>query len=636
MPILTVRNVHLAYEDRRLLRGVDLSIEEGERIGLLGQNGIGKSTLLAILAGSQKPDEGERIVRRDLRIGYLEQDPPLDPTLTVRSAVRSGQTERATILADLDLIHTELSSPSLTEERMTSLLAKQAQREAALERWGGHDVDHQVESVISHLGLRDPEARCGVLSGGERRRVALARLLTSAPDLLLLDEPTNHLDAIVTEWLEDWLLDSALPVMMVTHDRYFLDRVTSRILELDRGKIYSYDGNYSDYLVARAERDEVDRHLDQVRRNTLRRETAWIRRGPPAQRRKSKARLGQYSVLVDSKPESAGGELEFRIPSGPRLGTKVIELASVKKSYGNRVIVPPLTLEIGGKDRIGIVGQNGAGKSTLLKLCMGLLAPDSGTVTIGDTVKFAAIDQQRTELDPTKTVIQEVAGRNDWVFVEGRSIRVETFLEQFLFPGDRKHQLIGKLSGGERHRILLAKLLSKGGNVLVLDEPTNDLDIATLRVLEDAVAAFEGAALIVSHDRWFLDRVATRILHFDGQGGLRLHEGSLSLLFDRLDRERLASTPAERATEKAASKRNSAPSPPNKLNHKEQKELTAIPDRIHAAEAALVEIDRRLSAPALFAPPRAAQESAAGERVKAQALVHSLYARWEELESRSR
>jgi ABC transport system ATP-binding/permease protein len=635
MTILSVSGVRLAYEERELLRGVSLSIADGERIGLLGHNGCGKSTLLAILAGVKEPDAGERIVRRDLRVGFLEQEPALDPALLVRDAVRGGLEGRDRVLRDLDLVHAALEAADLGADRIESLLERQARLETALDHLGGHDVEHRVAAMIEALGLADPDARCGTLSGGERRRVALARLLLSEPELLLLDEPTNHLDAVVTDWLEDRLLESDAPLVMVTHDRYFLNRIASRIVELDRGHLYSYEGNYEDYLVARAERDDVERHLDQVRRNTMRRETAWIRRGPPAQRKKSKARLSQYTTLVLTKPEGPAPELEYEIPPGPRLGTRVIRLFGATKSWGGRLIVPPLDLEIGPRERIGVVGPNGAGKSTFLGLCTGTILPDSGQVMIGETVRLATIDQQRTELDPAKTVLEEVAGKQTYVTIGGRSLRVESFLEQFLFPGNRKHETIARLSGGERNRILLAKLLAKDGNVLVLDEPTNDLDVATLRALEEALVRFEGTVIVVSHDRWFLDRIATRIVFFDGHGAVRIHEGSLSLLLDRLAAERAEAAAARNAARSRDRKAPSKPAAaaPRRLTHAEKIELGALPDRIMTAEGALDAIDRKLADPAFYSRPRGEQEEAAALRRTAAVHVAALYRRWEELEA---
>jgi ATP-binding cassette subfamily F protein uup len=637
MALLTATGISLAYKDRQLLDDLSITIAEGERIGLLGANGSGKSTLLSILAGVQEPDAGERILRRDLRIGYLRQEPPLDPAITVRDAVRAALEGREAVLAALDAVHGDLAEPGITPEKTRALLARQTELDHELGRLGGHDVEHKVESMLLHLDLRNPEARCGTLSGGEQRRVALARLLLSEPTLLLLDEPTNHLDAIVTDWLEDWLLEAEVTLLMVTHDRYFLDRITDRILELDRGRIVSYQGNYTDYLVARAQRDEVERHADHVRRQTLRRETAWIRRGPPAQRRKSKARLSQYAALVESKPDSGNSELEFEIPPGPRLGTRVITLKGATKSWGGRVIVPPLDLEIGPGDCVGVAGPNGAGKSTFLALCTGALAPDRGQVLVGETVKIAAIDQKRSELDPAKTVLEEVAGKQTTVKIGERTMRVESFLERFLFPGDRKHQKIAELSGGEKNRILLAKLLGKGGNVLVLDEPTNDLDVATLRVLEDAIAGFEGTVIVVSHDRWFLDRVASRIVFLEGGGRARVHEGPLSMLLDRLAAERVEAEAAERTREREKkAKPAAAPPAARKLTYAEKLELAALPDRIMAAEQRLEEIDRRLADPGFYSQPRAGHERAAAERAQADSDVKALYRRWEDLEAVAR
>ncbi|MCA8953859.1 MAG: ABC-F family ATP-binding cassette domain-containing protein, partial [Planctomycetes bacterium] len=545
MALLTLENAHVTLGDRHLLQGVALVVNEGERIGLLGPNGCGKSTLLRVLAGELVPDEGNRTVRRDLRLGYLPQEPVLPPDRSAHAVVVEGIAGRAEVLARLETIHAELGDPDTTPERLERLLAEQQRLDERLELLGGHDVDHRADAVLDGLGVRDPRALCGPMSGGEKRRVALARLLVGGPDLLLLDEPTNHLDANVTEWLENHLLELETPFVMVTHDRYFLDRLVSRTVDFDGGRLHDYEGGYRAYLVKRAERLAAEQKAESARLNTLRRETEWVKRGPPARTTKAKARIGRWQSLVDAAPPPNAAELEFAIPDGPRLGDFVLRLRGVGKSFGDRTIVAPFDLEIGPGERIGIVGPNGAGKTTLLRLCLGQLAPDGGEVGVGPTVKFAGIDQARSALDPQKTVLEEVSNGNDFVFVGGRDLRVETFLEQFLFPGAMKHQSVARLSGGERNRVLLARMLCEGGNVLVLDEPTNDLDLASLRALEDALLAFSGSVLVVSHDRWFLDRVATRIVHLDGSGEVRLHAGDLSGLLEKLADERAARAEAD-------------------------------------------------------------------------------------------
>ncbi|MCE9592936.1 MAG: ATP-binding cassette domain-containing protein [Planctomycetes bacterium] len=631
MALLSIEDCWKGFNERVLLRGVDLRIAEGERVGLLGLNGSGKSTLLGILAGVEPLDRGTRTVRRDLRLGYLEQAPALDPERTAREAVRAGLGGRERVLADLARVHVELESAA--DDRTAALLARHGRLEAELERFGGHDVEHRIEHVLHSLGLDDFDARCGTLSGGERRRVALARLLLGAPELLLLDEPTNHLDALVTDWLEDWFLETRTPLLLVTHDRYFLDRVVDRIVELDRGELHEYAGGYGDYLEARAARMDVERKTEGARQNLLRRETEWMRRGPPARTTKAKARIHRYENLVDAAPVALSADLEFEIPPGPRLGARVVRLVGASKRFGERVVLPKLDLEIAPGTRLCIVGPNGAGKTTLVRLLLGELELDSGTREVGETVRFASIDQMRTDLDPTNTVVEEIAGRNDVVKLGDRTVRIERFLDRFGFPVANQSSSIAQLSGGERNRVLLAKLVLAGGNVLVLDEPTNDLDLATLRALEEALLVFPGAVIAVSHDRWFLDRIATKILYLDGHGGARLHDGDFSGLMETLARE--AGEKREVASEK------STPTPPTPSNATrvkriapwEQRELDEVEAKIAALEAEAAALDARLSAPELYQGPKSALDQVTARRTALQSELPALYARWETLES---
>ena len=632
MALLTLKDIDLTLGDRQLLRAVSLVVNDGERIGLLGPNGCGKSTLMRILAGLMLPDAGERTLRRGLSLAYLPQEPELPAELSVHAAVLQGLAARGDVQHALDHVHEALAETDLAPERMQRLLHEQQRLSERLEALGGHDVDHQADAMLMHLGLPDPRPLCGSLSGGERRRVALARLLLGAPDLLLLDEPTNHLDAEVTAWLEAFLLDQGTPLLMVTHDRYFLDRVVDRIVEIDNGGLHSYDGGYRDFLEARAARLEQEAQAESSRLNVLRRESEWMKRGPPARTTKAKARIGRYQDLVADAPPPAASELLFRIPDGPRLGDRVLQLHGVSKSYGERSILRGLDLEIGSGTRVGIVGPNGVGKTTLLKLCQGQLEPDTGTVSTGSTVRFATIDQGRTDLDTDKTVLDEIAGGNDYVVVDGHSMRVETYLEQFLFPGQMKFAHVGKLSGGERNRVLLAKLLCAGGNVLVLDEPTNDLDLMSLRALEEALCAFAGAVLVVSHDRYFLDRVATRIVHLDGSGKARVHEGDLSMLLDKLADERAAAASA--ALPKKKDPERSEKPKTKKLSTREQKELFELPDRIQAQEQVLAEIDKGLADPAVYTMAgRERFEQLTAQRAALVPAIAQLYERWTELET---
>jgi ATP-binding cassette subfamily F protein uup len=631
MALLTLDDVHKAYDDKRLLRGVSLVVDEDSRIGIVGVNGTGKSTLMRILLGVEAPDAGRRTVRAGLRIGHLMQEAGLLDG-TVRDAVRAGLAGRAETLARIDEVHHELGVAHDDPARTQALLAELARLEAARDRLGGHDVEHRVESLIEHVGLPDPEADAAALSGGERRRVALARLLLAEPDVLLLDEPTNHLDAVVIDWLEDWLLETRIPVVMVTHDRYFLDRVVDRVVEIDRGEMLAYDGGYAGYLRGKAARERADERAETARQSLLRRETEWMRRGPPARTTKANARIERYHHLLDDAPEPANRELAFKIPAGPRLGTVVMRLRGVTIRAGDRTLVADLDLDVGRGTRLGIVGPNGSGKTTLLNVLTGKRAPDAGTADIGETVRVAAIGQHREELDPEKTVVEEIAGSVEYARVAGESRRIEGFLDSFLFPGESKNTQIKLLSGGERNRVLLAKLLLQAGNVLVLDEPTNDLDLPTLRALEEALVAFEGTVIVVSHDRWFLDRVATEIVHLDGRGGCLKWGGDMSTLLARVAEGRAA-------VEAAAAKRAAAPEPPRetparpkKLGTRQREELDGLPARIEDAETRLAALDASMADPAFWRSAAGDQERTTRDRAALVEEIAKLYARWEELE----
>jgi ABC transport system ATP-binding/permease protein len=633
MALLSLEKVTKNYDGRALFDAVDLSIDEGERVGLVGPNGSGKSTLLRLLSGQEAPDSGARILRRELRLGYLEQEPELDPAATARDVVRSGLVGRERVLSELDKIHAELGHAS--GELLERALVRQGRLEQELEACGGHDVEHAIESTLQALGLADFDARCGTLSGGERRRVALARLLLARPELLLLDEPTNHLDAFVTDWLEDWFLETRTPLLVVTHDRYFLDRVCDRIVELDRGALFGSAGGYAEYLEARMARLAAESRAEDTRLNILRRETAWMRRGPPARTTKAKARIRRHGELEAAAPIPLASELELVIPPGPRLGARVVKLARISKSHGGRVVVPPLDLELQPGQRLGIVGPNGAGKTTLLNLVLGTLAPDSGACEVGATVRFASMDQLKGDLDPDMRVQDALAGKGETIALGGRSVRVESYLDGFGLSVTQQRSLVRHLSGGERSRLQLAKLLARGGNVLVLDEPTNDLDLATLRALEEALNLFEGSALIVSHDRWFLDRVATHILLLDGQGGVRLHHGDMSALLADLAREKAERRAVEVAARLAPAPA-SAPRPvarAKRITPWQQKELDQLEARIPALEAEIAALDARLSDPALYAGPGQAVQGVKAQRAELAAELARLYAAWEALES---
>ena len=645
MTLIALENGTKGFNDRTLFEGISFELDEGERVGLVGRNGSGKSSLLRILAGVDLPDEGVVTLRSGRRVGFLEQEPALDGQLTAREAVRIGLAGREKILAELAAVHEQLASAE--GGAMEKLLARLERLEQRLEDAGGHDVEHLIEEALTSLDIPDPDAKCGSFSGGEKRRVALARLLVSRPDVLLLDEPTNHLDAFVTDWLEDWFLETRIPLVLVTHDRYLLERVCDRIVEIDASKLWSYQGGYSDYLEQRAARLIAEQRAEAGRLAVLRRETAWIRRGPPARTTKSKARIQRYDDLVDAAPELRPEDLEFSLPPGPRLGARVVHLEGVNKSYGERTILSPFDLELGPGMRLGVIGPNGAGKSTFLRLLLGQEAPDGGHREVGATVSFMGVDQERTELDPEASVAENVAGLQGVVAVGDRTVRVESFLDKFGFDARRRDSLVKTLSGGERARVLLAKLLLQGGNVLVLDEPTNDLDLTTLRALEESLTLFPGAAVVVSHDRWFLDRVATHLLYLDGKGGVRLHHGGLAELLPQITAEREADRlaaqrarkgvgqkPTQTAPQQAAGEATPDAPAPKRLSPWQEKELVKVEAEVGKLEAQVAELDRSLGSPDLYAPGAdpGRPKALSTEREAAQERLEEVFARWEELE----
>jgi len=511
---------------------------------------------------------------------------------------------------------------------------------------GGHDVEHRIAAAITGVGLTDSSALCGTLSGGEARRVALARLLVDAPDVLLLDEPTNHLDAFVIAWLEKQLSALKVPLVLVTHDRFLLDRVVNRIVEVDRGSTFSYPGSYHTYVERRAERLASEQKSESSRLALLKRETAWMRAGVLGRGTKAKARQDRFHDLASVKKLVDDAHLEMRIPRGPRLGNKVVKAEGLSFAYGDQPILNGLDLKIEPDMRLGIVGPNGVGKTTLIRLLLGMLEPDAGEVIVGDTVAFGTLDQKREDLDPEATVAEEVAGKSSHVRVGDRDIHVVSFLDQFLFPGNLKFVKVGSLSGGERGRVLLAKLLLQDCNLLVLDEPTNDLDLNTLRALEEALCAFHGCVLLVSHDRWFLDRVATHVLHLDGRGGAFLHTGDVSSLMERwspgaVDEKPArvgASAPKTSDAKPAQVGTDSSASVPSdkvvKLSFKEKKELEQLWAQIETSEMRLSEVDAKLADPSIYQDAGETVPALQKERAELDEELAATMSRWEELAAR--
>jgi len=644
MALITLNDVAKAYDEKRpLFKDVSLVVGSEDRIGLIGPNGTGKSTLLRMLAGIETPDSGTRVCRRGLRVGFLEQEPQLPHDQSIHDAVRAGLAGREDLLEELDALYVELANPELTEKRLETLSTRQVNLQHKLDEMGGHDIDYQIDAAIDGVGLPDPDALCGSLSGGEARRVALARLLVDQPDVMLLDEPTNHLDAFVVAWLEKRLASLRVPLVLVTHDRFLLDRVTNRIVEIDRGGTFEYQGNYVKYVEQRALRMASEAKSEHSRLRLLKRETAWMRAGVLARATKAKARIDRFHELAATPTLVLPSELEMAIPPGPRLGTKVVNVSGVNFAYDERELIKDLNVELQQGMRLGVVGPNGAGKTTLLKLLLGQLqSAEGGEVIIGDTVKFGSIEQKREDLDAEATVAEEVAGKSDHVLVGERKLHVVSFLDSFLFPGDKKFVKVGSLSGGERGRVLLAKLLLQDCNVLILDEPTNDLDLATLRALEEALCAFPGVSITVSHDRWFLDRVATHILYLDGSGKVFLHTGNISSLLERasrLEEENAETTAAtldmepQAATSKSTSKRPTAaiPSKSRKLSYKERQEFEELESRIAVSEARLAELDASLLDPETYQGSHDLAREMQAERDELATRLDADMERWAEL-----
>jgi sulfate-transporting ATPase len=511
--------------DKQVLADISLSFLPGAKIGVLGPNGAGKSTLLRIMAGLDEPSNGRAELAPGASVGYLPQEPQLDPSKDVRGNVEMGVAEKRDLLDRFNAISARFAEP-MGDDEMAALLEQQGEVQDRIERLGAWDLDRDLDVAMDALRCPPPDADVGTLSGGERRRVALCRLLLSAPDLLLLDEPTNHLDAESVAWLEQFLERFSGTVLAVTHDRYFLDNVAGWILELDRGRGIPFQGNYSSWLEQKEARLGVEEKQASARRRTLQRELEWVRMAPRARHAKSKARLAAYEQLLADEDRVKLDTVEIHIPAGERLGDKVVEARGLVKGFGDRLLIEDLSFSLPPGGIVGVIGPNGAGKTTLFRMIVGQEQPDAGSLEVGDSVRVAYVDQARADLDPARSVWQEISGGKDVIALGKREINSRAYVSSFNFRGSDQQKRVGDLSGGERNRLHLAKLLRSGGNLLLLDEPTNDLDVDTLRALEDALLDFAGCAVVISHDRWFLDRVATHILAFEGDSQAVWFEGA--------------------------------------------------------------------------------------------------------------
>ncbi|MFT7300932.1 MAG: sulfate-transporting ATPase [Porticoccus sp.] len=507
---------------REILKDISLSFFPGAKIGVLGLNGAGKSTLLKIMAGLDTDIQGEARPMPGIKVGYLPQEPQLDPEKDVRGNVEDGVREAADALKELDQVYADYAEPDADFDKLAK---RQGQLENIIETWDAHNLNHTLEVAADALRLPPWDADITKLSGGEKRRVALCRLLLSKPDMILLDEPTNHLDAESVYWLEKFLEEFSGTVVAVTHDRYFLDNVAGWILELDRGHGIPYEGNYTNWLETKEQRLNIEQKQEDARLKTIRHELEWVRQNPKGRHAKNKARLARFDEMNSQDFQSRNETNEIYIPPGPRLGDKVIEFDNVSKSFGNELLVDNLSFSIPKGAIVGIVGGNGAGKSTLFKMISGAEQPDSGTITIGETVNLAFVEQSRESLDDSKTVWESVSDGQDNLQIGNYQVSSRAFVGRFNFKGSDQQKRVGELSGGERGRLHLANTLKQGANVLLLDEPSNDLDIETLRALEEAIQTFPGCVMVISHDRWFLDRVATHILGYEGNSEVVLFEG---------------------------------------------------------------------------------------------------------------
>jgi ATP-binding cassette subfamily F protein uup len=613
--LIAARDIAVRFGDQVVLKSATVSIHQSDRIGLIGNNGSGKTTLLKIIAGVMMADSGSVERRRDIVVGYLSQDFQLDDTKSVYDNIVDGAHDVIDYLREYE------SLPGESDRRHML--------EAQIHHRDGWNLQNRIETAMHSLNVPDKDRDIQTLSGGEKRRVALCKAIISRPDLLILDEPTNHLDTRSIEWMEEFLAGFSGACLFVTHDRYFLDAIANRTVELSNGVCHSHDGNYTDFLIDKAKREEQQETEEQKRNMFLRRELAWVRRGARARRTKAKSRLKTYFETVAEEGYETDAEVDLLIPPAPPFGSKVLNLKNLAIELGGRRLFSGLSFNFEKRRKLGIIGRNGLGKTTLLRIILGTIPPGQGHIDVGDRTVFNYVDQSRVALNDENTVLQEIGDGREWIMFGDERLTVWKYLKRFLFTDDRINTKVGKLSGGERSRLLLAKILMNGGNFLILDEPTNDLDLATLRVLEEALVAFDGCVIAVSHDRYFLNRVCNGILAFEGDGNVHFSEGDYDYYT-----EKRAARDAEAAVQTVEPKKQKerVRIQTNKLSWKEAKELESIEADIMSTEAEVERIEAIFSEPDFYQKRGEETVRLTEELAAARANVDRLYARWNELE----
>ena len=617
MSLLTANSIVVRYNDRTVLDGLTLNIGERDKIGMVGRNGSGKSTFLRVITGLQEPDAGEITKRKEMLMGYLPQEFSLNKKKTVEENVREGAGHI------LELIR-EFEGLPVNSNRHHDL-------EHQIELHDGWNLDTRIETAMDKLHCPAGDRSVLSLSGGEERRVALARAIVSQPDLLVLDEPTNHLDNESIEWLAEFLESYPAAFLMVTHDRYFLDRITTSIVELSHGQAYTYLGNYTDYLISKAEREAAAEVNEHKRQMFLRRELEWVRRGPKARTTKSKSRLDRYFEIAGEKPVEIDNDVDLIIPPPPPLANRIVDLENVGMSLGGKRLFSNITIRFTAGQKIGVYGRNGLGKTTLLKLIIGQIAPDEGTVKMGQLTQFNYVDQGRLQLNEERTVLEEMSDGSEFVVYGDERLSVRAYLKRFLFSDDRITSKVKQLSGGERSRLLLARILKNGGNFLVLDEPTNDLDLATLRILEEALIAFGGVVLVVSHDRYFLNRVCNGIIAFEGEGTVVYSEGNYDYYLEKKARTAPQIKPLTSSKQPGAVKPEKERA--KKLSYKEMRELEGIEAAIQELERKIADMEELFGDPDFHRKHGGRLQEITEEIAASKQKVAELYSRWEELEA---